>query len=201
MWQEKGMKGKNRQGPKQAGHKYFLTLHRVKTEDLERSWRNQLGVCIALGLSIVQKPFLWIKIRNCPVEKDLLSEGRSPIWGKGKPSEGKTLPWRFHLVLVEVLRCSQGFCSSLSIKAHSSGIYFPPGLDSVPVPCMKQHKCGFISCLTTRYQFSALFFLKWIPALSSAGAEQHLPQFCILRAFMNDFCLASFHVLTAVCKV
>lgn len=75
----KGDERKNRQGPKRAGHKYFLTLHQVKTEDLERSWRNQLGVCIALSLSIVQELFLWIKIRNCPVKKDLLSEGRSPI--------------------------------------------------------------------------------------------------------------------------
>lgn len=41
---------KSGQAPKQISHKYFLTLHRVKTEDLERSWRNQLGVCIARSL-------------------------------------------------------------------------------------------------------------------------------------------------------
>lgn len=37
------------------------SLCSVKTEHLERTWRNQLGACIALSLSIIQEGFLWIK--------------------------------------------------------------------------------------------------------------------------------------------
>lgn len=99
---------------------------------------------------------------NFPVEK-------GKVFSEGRENPPSVTTW----FLVKVLRRSQGFFSSLSFKTHSSGIYFPPGSDSVPIWNSTNVDLFQISQQgTTFFPFFKFFFLKWIPALSSAGAEQ-----------------------------
>lgn len=197
----KGDERKSRQAPKQVSHKYFLTLHRVKTEDLERSWRNQLGVCIALSSKSSGGFFLWIKIWNFPVEKDLSSEGKSLLWGKGKASKwGCT-----DTSTCSLSRCRdvpKDFAALYQSKLTQVEFIFHLGWILCQFPVWNSTNVDLFHSHNKVPVFCPFFFcLKWIPALSSAGAEQKPLQFCVFNLFINDFCLASFHVLTAVCKV